>query len=47
MGGGGRIDISIIGGEGVATKGSIIAEVSLRDRTQPYQEVTARHLANA
>ena len=28
-------------------KGVIIAEVSLRERTRSYQEVTARHLANA
>ena len=32
---------------GCCHKGVIIAEVSLRERTRSYQEVTARHLANA
>ena len=31
----------------VATKGSIIAEVSLEERTRSYPVETARHLANA
>ena len=35
------------GGGGCCHKGVIIAEVPLRERTRSYQEVTARHLANA
>ena len=49
-GGGGHIDsINLFGGGrgGCCHKGVIIAEVSLRERTRSYQEVTARHLANA